>query len=108
MPTGAESDEEVVWWVRCADGLIGSLSSPSGDQPWTIARFHPHPGEAWERVRSLFEAQAEARRWGFPENKVNAIAAVNGMSIELQPVGAGEVIRPVLICIDGEEAMFRD
>ncbi|MEV5687738.1 MULTISPECIES: hypothetical protein [unclassified Streptomyces] len=106
MPTGAESEEEAVWWVRCADGLIGSLSSPSGDQPWTIARFHP--GEAWERVRSLFEAQAEARRWGFPEDKVNAIAAVNGMSIELQPVGAGEVIRPVLIYIDGEEAMFRD
>lgn len=64
--------------------------------------------EAWERVRSLFEAQAEARRWGFPEDKVNAVAAVNGMSIELQPVGAGEVIRPVLIYIDGEEAMFRD
>ncbi|MCX4681899.1 hypothetical protein OG413_42630 [Streptomyces sp. NBC_01433] len=56
----------------------------------------------------MFEAQAEARRSGFPEGKVNAIAAVKEMAIELQPVGAGEVIRPVLTYIDGQEAMFRD
>ncbi len=69
-----ESTDGPVWWVRCGEDVLGSLSAPSGDQPWMVARFEP--SEGWERVRHLFEAQAEARRLGFPEDEVGALKAV--------------------------------
>ncbi|WP_158827832.1 hypothetical protein [Streptomyces sp. NRRL S-118] len=105
MPTGTENNAEIVWWVRCGDDLVGSLSSPTADQPWTIAHFQP--AAAWERVRALFEAQTEARRQGFPREQVGALKAVKELHVELQPVGEGETIKPVLIYIEAHEARFR-
>ncbi len=105
MQQSNESTGGLVWWVRCGDEVLGSLSSPFGDQPWMVARFEP--SDRWERVRHLFEAQAEARRLGFPEDKVSAVKAVMDLHLELQPAGEGPVIRPMLIYIEGHEARFR-
>ncbi|WP_327328160.1 hypothetical protein OG735_40820 [Streptomyces sp. NBC_01210] len=94
-----------VWWVKCGDTLVGSLSSPESDQPWIVCHFEPSDG--WESLSSLFEVQAEARRTGFPEDKVWAIKAVRELHLELHPVIDGEVLKPMLIYIEGAEARFR-
>ncbi|WP_157875637.1 MULTISPECIES: hypothetical protein [unclassified Streptomyces] len=104
--TDGTQDDTIAWLITYSGGTIGSLSDPCGDQPWTIARFHP--GGAWEEVRSAFEDQAEARRMGFPKEKVGAIARIKEMAIQLESTTTGEVIEPVLIYIEEGKAKFRD
>ncbi|WP_141662990.1 hypothetical protein [Streptomyces sp. Wb2n-11] len=70
-----------------------------------MVRFEP--SDEWERFRPLLEAQAEAHRLGFPEDKVSAVKAVMDLHLELHPVHEGPVIRPMLIYIEGHEARFR-
>ncbi|MER7112832.1 hypothetical protein [Streptomyces sp. NPDC000229] len=78
---------------------------PTGDQPWTVASFEPT--DAWGKVRPLFEAQEKARRAGFPRNQVGVLKAVQELSVVLQPVTPGELIKSMLIYIDGKEARVR-
>ncbi|MHC0433829.1 hypothetical protein ACX6XY_27215 [Streptomyces sp. O3] len=100
-----ESQTADHWQVKHGDVLIGKLFPVAADQPWTVCRFEPEDG--WWALQPLFEAQSEARRLGFPEDKVWAIKAVRDLGIELHPVNSGEVIRPMLIYITNEEATFR-
>ncbi len=87
------------------DQVVGHLYSRGADQPWVICRFEP--AEGWLQVKHLFAAQAEARRLGFPEDKVWAVKAVRDLGLELQHVSNGAVINPLLLYIDGSDAQFR-
>lgn len=98
-------DEASAWSLKSGETVIGVLSAPQGDQPWTVCRFTPAAG--WESVRHLFEVQEEARRTGFPKDKVWAIREVRELGLELHPANGGEVIRPMLIYVQGEVARFR-
>ncbi|WP_328551312.1 hypothetical protein [Streptomyces sp. NBC_00358] len=98
-------DKASVWSLKIGEQVIGLFSDPQGDQPWILCRFTPAAG--WESVRHLFEVQEEARRAGFPQDKVWAIKEVRELGLELHPTNGGEMIRPIFIYIQDETARFR-
>jgi hypothetical protein len=97
--------EQPVWTIQCGDHAIGYLYPCAADQPWVICRFEP--AEGWHQVQQLFADQAEARRLGFPEDRVSAIKAVRDLGLKLERVSDGEIISPLLLYIEGDEAQFR-
>jgi hypothetical protein len=91
--------------LKSDDTALGSLSLIDIDQPWF--RCHFTPGEGWEQVRELFEAQAEAVDSGDQAQMIEAIGAVRGLPLQLHPQEGDETITPVMIQIRGDKANFR-
>ncbi|MGW1069078.1 hypothetical protein ACWD4F_31775 [Streptomyces aureus] len=93
------------WELRNADAPVGVLTLAVIDQPWFRCEFIP--GENWEQVRHLFEAQAVSVDSGNENEMMEAISAVRKLSLSLHPVHDGEVIIPVMIQIRSNKANFR-
>lgn len=93
------------WVLTTGESSIGVLSLIEIDQPWFRCSFTP--GEGWGAVRQRFEAQSEAVDSGDEAKMMEAISAVRSMSLELRPLGEGELISPVIVQIRGNQANFR-
>ncbi|WP_157850861.1 hypothetical protein [Streptomyces exfoliatus] len=93
------------WELRAEGSTIGVLHLLEIDQPWFRCEFAESHG--WQRVRDLFEAQAEAVDSGDQERMMQAIGAVRSLQLELYSADSGETIEPVMIQIRDDRANFR-
>ncbi|MFE0382125.1 hypothetical protein ACFW1M_42730 [Streptomyces inhibens] len=93
------------WELKSGDTTLGTLSLIDIDQPWF--RCHFTPGEGWEQVRELFEAQAEAVDGGDQGRMIEAIGAIRNLPLQLHPQDGDETITLVMIQIRGDKANFR-
>jgi hypothetical protein len=93
------------WELKSRDATLGTLSLLDIDQPWF--RCHFTPGDGWEDVRELFQAQAEAVDDGNQAQMIEAIGAVRELALQLHPRGDGEPITPVMVQIRSDRASFR-
>ncbi|MFE9975692.1 hypothetical protein ACFYRD_34475 [Streptomyces hirsutus] len=93
------------WELRKGNTPLGVLSLVEIDQPWFRCVFTP--GEGWEKVGHLFEAQAEAVDSGDQHGMMQAIGAVRGLALELRSQETDETIIPIMLQIRGDRANFR-
>ncbi|MFD4915035.1 hypothetical protein ACFWNR_17650 [Streptomyces virginiae] len=95
------------WRMYVGGELVGLLHTVIPDQPWSTCTFEPVEG--WEGVRPLFDVQNQAAKERFPADKVWATREIRDRGVELRPPesGAGPVIEPFMIYVDGDRARFR-
>ncbi|WP_426567281.1 hypothetical protein [Streptomyces canus] len=93
------------WELKDGDTRLGILTLTEIDQPWFRCEFAP--GEGWEQVEQLFQAQAAAVDSGDQQRMMEAIGAVRNLQLKLHLRDGGEVITPIMIQIRGNKANFR-
>ncbi|MFG1663786.1 hypothetical protein [Streptomyces sp. Y7] len=94
------------WELKSRSTLLGIVSLAEIDQPWFRCEFAP--SEGWQEFEYLFQEQAAAVDSGDQQRMMEAIGAVRGLQLELQPQeDDGEAITPIMIQIRGNEANFR-
>ncbi|MFB6478683.1 hypothetical protein [Streptomyces virginiae] len=94
-------------WLSGVSSKGRSSGTGRQEQAWITCTFEPLEG--WKGVRPLFDVQNQAAKERFPADKVWATKEIRDRGVELRPPksGAGPVIEPFMIYVDGDRARFR-
>ncbi|MEW1824270.1 hypothetical protein [Streptomyces sp. NPDC088196] len=91
--------------MRNKSDRLGTLVLLEINQPWFRCDFTP--GEDWDEVEALFEAQAEAFASDAEPVMREAVKAVRELHLKLHSQDDEEVMEPIMIHIHAGEANFR-